>query len=174
MVALSLKLSKILRDKEFLVVFVIFIFGFLIRAISVLPANTVIGFDQSRDLFEATKIFRDHNLAFIGPTAGNNPNLHHWIAYWYYLIIPLVVTHGNPIGAVIWNCFFNALTVIVVYFFGRDLFKSKKIGFISAIIVAASFYYIQFAGWLSNPTVCLFTVPVFFFGLWKYYEGRQW
>ncbi len=156
------------------IIFIIFILGFIVRVLSVLPANTIIGFDQARDLFAATTIFRDRNMAFIGPIAGNNPNLHHGVLFWYYLIIPLVAARGNPIGAVIWNSFFNALTIIILYLLGKDLFKSKKVGIIAAIVTAVSFYFVQFSGWLSNPTGTFFTVPLVFYGLWKYKKGKNW
>ncbi len=155
--------------REYLLVLIIFLAGFLIRIFSVLPYNTIVGFDQARDLFSATEIFRDHNIAIIGPTAGNNPNLHHGVAYWYYMILPLIITKGNPVGVVVWNSFFNALTIAILYFFAKDLFKSKKIGVIAAVVAATSYQLVQYSGWLSNPTVSIFTVPVFFYALWKYY-----
>ncbi len=156
------------------IVFLVFLFGFVIRILSTFPANTIIGFDQARDLFTATTIFRDHNLAFIGPTAGNNPNLHHGVLFWYYMIIPLIVSNGNPIGVVIWNSFFNALTAVVLYFFAKSLFKSKRVGIIAATVTAVSFYYVQFSGWLSNPTGTFLTLPLVFFGLWEYKQGKKW
>ena len=156
------------------IIFGIFLLGFLIRILSVIPANTVIGFDQARDLFTAITIYRDHDLKVFGPTAGNNPNLHHGVLFWYYLVIPLVVTGGNPIAAVIWNSFFNCLGVIVLYYLARDMFKSKKAGIIAATVTAFSYYYVQFSGWLSNPTGTFFTLPVFFYGIWKYHEGKKW
>jgi hypothetical protein len=162
------------KQNTYKLVFLIFLFGFIIRIISVIPANTIIGFDQARDLFQATTIFRDHKLHIIGPTAGNNPNLHHGVLFWYYLIPGLVLFRGNPIGAVIENSFFNALSIIVMYFLGRDLFKSKRIGIIAAAITAVSYYYIQFSGWLSNPTGTFFTLPLFFLGLVEYKNGKKW
>lgn len=159
--------------KKYLMVFGIFIFGFVVRLLSVLPYNTIIGFDQARDLFSATTIFRDHNLAIIGPTAGNNPNLHHGILFIYYLIPGLVLFNGNPIGAVIFNSFFNSLSVFVIYLLGKEMFN-RKVGLIAAIISAISFYFVQFSGWLSNPTGTFITLPIFFYGLWKYYKGKSW
>lgn len=156
------------------ILILIFLIALALRLFSVLPLNTVIGFDQARDLWDSTTIFRDHDIRIIGPTAGNNPNLHHGVAWLYYVIPPLIVFHGNPIGVAIWNGFFSALLVFVLFLFARSLFDSKKSALISSLIVGVSFYYIQFAGWLSNPTVCLFTVPVFFFGLWEYYKGKRW
>src|SRR5579864_1981997 len=100
------------------IIILIFLAGFVLRIISIFPANTIIGFDQARDLWSATTIFRDHHIAVIGPTAGNNPNLHHGVAFWYYMVVPLILSRGNPIGVAIWNSFFNALSIIILYFLG--------------------------------------------------------
>ncbi len=156
------------------IIFGIFLLGFLVRILSVVPSNTIIGFDQARDLFASITIYRDHDLKIIGPTAGNNPNLHHGVLFWYYLVVPLFVSGGSPIAAVIWNLLFNAFGIIVLYYLARDIFKSKKAGIIAATVTAFSYYYVQFGGWLSNPTGTFFTLPLFFYGIWKYYEGKKW
>lgn len=158
--------------KEYLFLLVIFLMGFAVRFISVWPANTIIGFDQARDLFDAEKIINGH-LRIIGPTAGNNPHLHHGIAWIYFLVPPLLISN-NPIYAVLWNCLFNTLAAVIIYFNAIALFKSKKVGYIAAIIASVSYYYVQFSGWLSNPTATLFSLPLFLFGLIKYYRGKKW
>lgn len=155
------------------IIFLIFLGGLLLRIISVLPYNTVIGFDQVRDFWEATSIFRDHHLRIIGPTAGNNPNLHHGVAFWYYIIPPLILGKGNPIAIAVWNDVFNALVIIVLYLFARDMFKSKRAGVVASILVAVSYQIVQFSGWISNPTVTILTVPIFFYCLWLHYSSKK-
>ena len=150
----------------------IFLFAFLVRFLSVWPANTIIGFDQARDLFDSAKILQG-DLRIIGPTAGNNPNLHHGVAWLYFMAVPLIFSH-NPIYVVLWNCLFNAFSVIIIFLLARDLFRSNKVGVIAGILTAASYYYVSFSGWLSNPTVTLLTVPLFFLGVWKYYQKKTW
>lgn len=73
-----------------------------------------------------------------------------------------------------WNSFFNALAIIVLYFFAKDIFKSRRAGIIAATLTAVSYQIVQYAGWISNPTVTVFTVPVFFYALWKYHQGKNW
>ena len=153
---------------------VIFTLGFLLRFLSVYPANTIVGFDQARDFFDATSIVFDQNLKIIGPTAGNNPNLHHGVLYLYYILVPLITLGGNPIWAVLWNSLFNAGSCIVLFFLNKSLFGSIKAGIFAAIIASVSYQFIQYSGWLSNPTPTIFTVPLFFLGLWKYYLGKNW
>ena len=152
----------------------IFIFAFAIRFLAVWPANTIVGFDQARDFFDARKIILNRDLRIIGPTAGNNASLHHGVAFLYFIIPPIILGGGNPIWVVLWNNFFNAAVAVVLFFFARSLFKSTKAGLIAAFLTAVSYYFVQFSGWLSNPTVTLLTVPVFFWGLWEYSQGKKW
>ena len=152
----------------------IFIFAFAIRFLAVWPANTIVGFDQARDLFDARKIILNRDLRIIGPTAGNNASLHHGVAFLYFIIPLIILGGGNPIWVVLWNNFFNAAVAVVLFFFARSLFKSTKAGLIAAFLTAVSYYFVQFSGWLSNPTVTLLTVPVFFWGLWEYSQGKKW
>lgn len=155
-------------------ILIIFLLGFTIRFLSIIPANTIVGFDQVRDLFTSVTIYRNFDIKIIGPTAGNNPNLHHGVLFWYYLVIPLFVSHANPVAATIWNGFFNALSIFVLYLLARDLFKSQQAGIIAAIVTAVSYYFVEFSGWLSNPTGTFITTPIFFYGIWKYHEGKKW
>ena len=150
----------------------IFLFAFIVRFLSVWPANTIIGFDQARDLFDSAKILQG-DLRIIGPTAGNNPNLHHGVLWLYFMAVPLIFSH-NPIYTVLWNSLFNAFSVVIIALLAEDLFRSKRVGIIAGMITAVSHYYVSFSGWLSNPTITLLTVPVFFFGVWKYYRKKNW
>lgn len=151
---------------------IIFVLALAIRIISVWPNNFIFGFDQARDFFNAAKIWQGH-LAIIGPTAGNNPNLHHGVAWVYFIALPILLGQGNPMWVVIWNFLFNALSTVVIYFLAKSMF-GKKAAIISGLIAAVSFYFVSFAGWLSNPTLTLLTVPLFFYGFWQYYQGRTW
>lgn len=150
----------------------IFLFAFIVRFLSVWPSNTIIGFDQARDLFDSVKILQG-DLRIIGPTAGNNPNLHHGVLWLYFMAIPIIFSH-NPIYAVLWNLLFNAFSAVVIFLLAEDLFKSNRVGVIAGTITAVSYYYVSFSGWLSNPTITLLTVPLFFFGIWKYYRKESW
>lgn len=142
----------------------IFLLAFLIRFLSVWPANTIIGFDQARDLFDSLKIIQG-DLRIIGPTAGNNPNLHHGVAWLYFIIPPLFISR-HPISVVIWNSLFNALVVVIIYLLTKSL--------TSSLLASCSYYLVSYAGWLSNPTATIWTVSLFFLGIWKYHEGKTW
>jgi len=158
--------------KKHWLILTIFLFAFGIRFLSVWPANTIIGFDQARDLFDSAKILQG-DLRVIGPTAGNNPSLHHGVAWLYFMAAPLIFSH-HPIFVVLWNSLFNAFSVVIITLLAKDLFRSKKVGIIAGTLTAISYYYVSYSGWLSNPTITLLTVPLFFFGVWKYYRKKNW
>lgn len=161
-------------NKAYFYLILILLIGLFLRIISLYPANTIIGFDQARDLNASTVIFKDLDLKIIGPTAGNNAGLHHGVLYYYYILPPLILFGGNPIFVAIWNSLFNLGAALVLYFLSLKMFKNLTAALITAFIAAVSFQNIQFAGWLSNPTFTLFSVPLFFLSIWTFYKGKDW
>lgn len=152
----------------------IIILGIFLRIRNIYPANVIIGFDQVRDFFDSRIIFFDRNIRIIGPTAGNELSLHHGVLFLYYILPPLVISGGNPVAASIFNSLINALTGIVLFLFARSLFKDTRRGLIAAFLTSVSFYFLEYAGWLSNPTATLFSVPIYYLGLWAHLNGKKW
>lgn len=159
--------------KVIFVLLLIFMLGLAVRVASVYPANTTVGFDQARDFFDSRKIVLEHDLRIVGPTAGNNANLHHGVAFLYFILPAIFVGGGNPFWIALENSFVNAASSLVLFFFAASLFKSKKAALITAFVSAVSFYFVEFSGWVSNPGITLFTVPLFFFGIWQYRQGKK-
>ncbi len=151
-----------------------FILAVVLRVYSVFPYNTIMGFDQARDLFDAYTMVQTHHPRIIGPTAGNNPNLHHGIAFIYYLAVPIAFFGPNPMNAVYFNILVQSSLVFILAYFSWELFKNKAVAITTAIMTAFSYNLIQFAGWLSNPTVTLVTVPIFYLALWQYRKNERW
>jgi|WetSurSiteA1Bulk_404760.scaffolds.fasta_scaffold01882_3 hypothetical protein len=152
----------------------IFLLAFILRVKSIWPANYVVGFDQARDLFDVKVMLETGHLRIIGPTAGNSPSLHHGILFLYYILPPLLLFQGNPVSVSLWNSLFNASLVFVLYSLSLLMFKDKFKALVTAGLTAVSFCLIEYSGWFSNPTVTIFTVPVFFLGLWLYYLKKDW
>ena len=114
------------------------------------------------------------DIKIIGPTAGNNTDLHHGILFLYYILPPLTLFNGSAIAAIVWNLFFNALAAVVLFFFAKSLFKNFWSGIVSAILWAGSYYGVEYSSWISNPSPTLLTVPVCFWGMWEYLNGKRW
>ncbi|MDP3758142.1 MAG: hypothetical protein Q8Q86_00325, partial [Candidatus Daviesbacteria bacterium] len=56
----------------------------------------------------------------------------------------------------------------------KHMFKSILPGILTAVIVAVSFEFIKFSNWLTIDTVTIFTVPLFYLGLWLFFKKRGW
>lgn len=151
----------------------LFVLALTVRIYSFFPSNVILGYDQIRDLFTAKSIWYEKDIKIIGPTAGNNLNLHHGVAFLYYVLPPIVLFKSNPFWISVWNSVFNSLSVVVIYFFAKSLFKNKIAAFVSAFIASISYYFVSYSGWIGNPSPTLLTVPIFFFALWEYLQGKK-
>lgn len=155
------------------IIILLFVLAITLRLYSIFPNKIILGYDQIRDLFAAKNMWVDKDLKIIGPTAGNNLNLHHGVAFLYYILPPIVIFNGNPFWISVWNCFISSFAVIIIYLFSKSLFKDKVAAAISAYITAVSYYFISYAGWIGNPSPTLVTVPLTFYFLWKFMNGNQ-
>jgi len=163
-----------MKKKDFLILGLVFIFGLVLRYLSIYKANIVFDYDQIEDIFLTKRIVVDHDLPVIGRAIYGNPNLHHGIVYFYYNIIPFILFRWNPLSLALWNSIFNAGVSIILFFLAKSMFKRTLPAYISAILAATSYHMIQFSGWISSTTITIVTVPLFFCGLWWYHQKRKW
>ncbi len=157
--------------KYFLILILIFVFGFLVRVLF-LPQNALtFGYDQARDAYRALEIAHGH-LKIFGPPASQ-PGLFHGVFYYYFLAPAYLLGQGSPIIAAHWTAFFNALTIFIV--FAITYFMTKKFlpAFLASFLFAISFEATQYATWLSNPTIAIWTVPLMYLGLWLWAERPE-
>ena len=161
------------RNPKIIIPLVIFLFALSLRVLSFYPDKMVFGYDQVEDLLNTKKVVKYHDLVIMGRIASGNPNTHHGVSFFYYMVPPFMLGNGNPTTVAIWNSFFNSLSVIVLFFLAIKLFGSYKVAILTAILAAVSYQSVQYAGWLSNPTTLVFLVPLFFLCLWFYYKGSD-
>lgn len=136
--------------------------------------NLVFDYDQIEDQFYTYTIAHDLNPAIIGRAVYGDPRLHHGVFYYYYNSIPFLISGGNLFASVYWNSFFNVSTGIFLFILARLLFKRNLPGIIAAFITAFSFEFIKFSDWLTIDTPAIFLVPLFYLGLWGFYEEKFW
>lgn len=160
--------------KPFFWALLIALFGFFIRYISISPGNILFDYDQYEDLFHTKKIVVDFDLPIIGRPIYGDARLHHGVVYFYYNIIPFLLFKWNPISIALWNSVFNAGLSLILFLFARSLFKKVVPALIAAFIASVSYEIVQFSGWISSTTIALITVPLFFYGLWTYYQKKDW
>lgn len=162
------------RKIVFSILLLIFIFGFWLRYKNIEDYNLVFDYDQIEDQFYTYNIAIDHNLAIIGRAIYGDPRLHHGVFYYYYNLIPFLLSFGNFLVSAYWNSFFNTATAAILFIMAKLMFKKVLPGLIAAMIAASSFEFIKFSNWLTIDTVAIFLVPLFFLGLWSYYQNKKW
>ncbi|MBI2330245.1 hypothetical protein HYU94_02560 [Candidatus Daviesbacteria bacterium] len=157
-----------------LILISLLLFGFWLRYENIKGANIVFDYDQYEDLFYTYKLAVDHQLLIIGRAIYGDPKIHHGVFYYYYNLIPFLTSKGNPLISAYWNIFFNTLTSLIVFLLARSMFKKPLPGILAASLAAVSFEIIKFSNWLTIDTVTIFTVPLFYLGLWLLFLQKKW
>ncbi len=89
--------------------------------------------DQGRDAIIVSKIFKEKNLVFIGPTTSVG-NMYLGPLYYYFMLPFLWISYPNPMGPVYAVAILGMTTLFLLYFLGK-----KMIGARASLI--ASFFY---------------------------------
>lgn len=110
-------------------------------------------YDQGRDFLKAQEIVRDKNITFIGPTTGIE-GVFHGVWWFYALIIPFIITNGNPISFY-YFVFFLSLAQIILF----TIFLKKEFNFVTALffglITTSSPYFTSVSFFPSNSILTL-------------------
>lgn len=149
----------------------IFIFAFFLRVIY-LPKNILtFGYDQARDAYVSGQILSG-DWKILGPPAST-PGLFHGVFYYYLLAPAYYFGQGSPIIAAYWIAFLNASAVFLVFFITYLITKKYAPAILAAVFFAVSFEASQYATWLSNPTIGVWTVPLMYLGLWLWTKEKK-
>lgn len=161
-----------MRKKDFTLLLTVFVFAFLLRVVFLPRLSLTFGYDQARDAYTTQQIL-DGDLKVLGPPAST-PGLYHGVFY-YYFLAPSYFFGQNPINAAYWTALFNAAVVFIVFLLTFYITKQKRAGFLASFLYAISFEATQYATWLSNPTIAIWTVPLMYLGLWAWVsEKKKW
>lgn len=160
-----------MRAKFLPILFFVFLLGYLLRVLY-LPQNSLtFGYDQARDALVTQKILNG-DLKILGPPAST-PGLYHGALY-NYVLVPAYLLGKNPISAAYWIAFLNSLVVFVVGYLAYLLTRKTGAALLAALLFAVSFESTQYAVWLSNPTIGVWTVVLTYLGLWGWVKEKKW
>src|SRR3990172_9317897 len=154
-----------------LALFLIFLLGFILRTLYLSEGALIFGYDQARDAFTTQQIL-EGDFKILGPPAST-PGLYHGVFYYYFLAPAYLLGQGNPIWVAYWVAFFNASAIFIVFYLTYLLSKKYLPSFLASILFAVSFEATQYATWLSNPTLGIWTVPMIYLGLWMWIKQRK-
>lgn len=159
-----------MKPKIFLGVFLIFIFAYFLRILFLSQNALTFGYDQARDALVTQQIIAG-DLKILGPSAST-PGLYHG-AFYNYVLVPAYLFGKNPINAAYWIAFLNAAVVFVVFYLTYLMTKKVGAALLASILFAVSFETTQYAVWLSNPTIGVWTVALAYLGLWAWVKERK-
>lgn len=157
--------------KTILLLLLIFGLGYYLR-VRLLPEGVLtFGYDQARDALVTRQILQG-DIKVQGPSSST-PGLYHGIFYNYFLAPAYWLGEGSPTVAAYWVAFWNCLTVMTVFYLTFLISRKIGAGTIAAFLFAISFEGVQYATWLSNPTIGIWTVPLAYLGLWLWTKEKR-
>lgn len=160
-------LKTILKNYSKILLVIIFVIAVILR-IWYLPQKAIsFAYDQARDAFVVQEMLGGH-LKILGPSVSGVPGLFHGVLY-YYVITPLYfIGQGNPVIVAYGLSLISSLGIFVTYFLAKLLTKNKIPALIAALMFAVSFEATQYANLLTNASMGVWFIPIFYIGLYMW------
>ncbi len=142
--------------------------AFFIGWLSMKNNSITFWFDQSRDAHVSRQIIENGDFKVLGPSAsGTNDAVYHGVLYYYFLAPLYYFGHGNPMIPAMALSFLGCIGVIPLYYFSKRFFSSKAIAWITVFGYIFSVEIIQLSYWLSNPSLAVMPLIIFYWSLWE-------
>jgi 4-amino-4-deoxy-L-arabinose transferase-like glycosyltransferase len=117
--------------KDWLVLLIVFAFGYFLRVVFLSRGALTFGYDQARDAMVTQQILAG-DFKILGPPAST-PGLYHGVFYYYFLVPAYFVSH-NPLAAAYWTAVFNAATAFVVYYLTFLMVRKRGAALLAAFL----------------------------------------
>lgn len=166
----SKRFSKVLSSQVFWILSLLFFLAFFLR-FYLISDNLFFGPEQGRDLLVVRNIVEDHKFTLIGARTEIE-GIFYGPAYYYLVLIPFVLSRGDPIFIEGFLIGLSSLTVFIIYFLGKELYN-KRVGLLSAALFTFSFGLIVFSRWLSHPPLVVPLSCLFFLFLNRFLKGDK-
>lgn len=161
-----------MRKSILVSLFFCFLLAYIIRVLFLSKLALTFGYDQARDAYVTGQLLSG-DLKILGPPAST-PGLYHGVFYYYLLAPAYLLGNGSPIIAAYWIAFLNSLVTFIVFYLAFLLVKKWGAALLAAALFAISWESTQYATWLSNPTIGIWTVPLIYLGLWAWIAHKKW
>lgn len=105
--------------------------------------------DQGRDALIVSKIFKNHDLVFIGPVTSVG-NMYLGPLYYYFMVPFLMLSYPSPLGPVYAVAFLGLLTIYLMYVLGKEM-VGERAALFAATLMAFSAIVVSFTRFSWNP-----------------------
>ncbi len=124
-------------------------------------------FDQGRDFLRVESIIRDGDIAVYGPPTGGLSGLSHGVWWYYELIIPYILSGGNPIGFSYFILIINMVAVILFSLFLKKEFNALSSLFFLAVVAGSPYFTLAFL----FPINSVMALPFILLLYYSYYHA---
>ena len=159
-----------LHKLEFAIITLILVVAAFLRLYKIDQYLTFLG-DEGRDVLIVKALLERGDVILIGPPTSIG-NMYLGPLYYYLMALPLFVTGFNPVGPAIMVAVLGILTVWLVYFVGKQFFKTN-VGLIAASLYAVSPVNIFYSRSSWNPNPMPFFALLTFYSLWMAFEKKK-
>ena len=160
-----------MNKKLFLILSIVFfVIAFAFRASETLSHNFLFLVDQGRDMMEVKGILYDHHLTLIGPYTSLQ-GVFQGPLWYYLLVIPTFLAHGDPWGAVILMLVISMSTILISTFFMNKLF-GKTAALFTLFLFTFSPEAIAAATYSWNPHPMWLLIILYIFTLFFVVEKK--
>lgn len=160
---INLKLIKKLIKNPLFILFLIFVFGAVLRLFNIWD-NFTFGYDQARDAQRMLDIVNFKNLKLLGQES-DIPGVFHGVLSYYVLALAYLIGGFNPNFPAIFLSLINISAIFLIYFTTNILFNDKRVGLLAAFFWAVSYEQINFSKFISNASPMGIASLLFFMGL---------
>jgi hypothetical protein len=125
-------------------------------------------YDQARDATLSRQIIEKGDLKIQGPSAsGTNDTLYHGVFYYYFLAPFYFLSGGDPLLPTLALVIWGSMAIIPIYLLAKEISNQASVGFIVSILYIFSWESVSMSVWLSNPSLALPLIPIFYYALYK-------
>jgi len=156
--------------KNISALFIIFLIALIARFLF-FRDSTYFGYDEARDAFISQDIYKNLDFKIIGPPA-NFPGIFHGPLFWYFIGPLYILGGGNPYIVSAVFRIINALGVFIVYLIAKKLFN-RPVSYFAAFIYAVSFEQTQYAMYVGNPSLAVFSFLGIFLGAVMIFKDKN-
>ncbi|OGM31953.1 hypothetical protein A2803_02595 [Candidatus Woesebacteria bacterium RIFCSPHIGHO2_01_FULL_44_21] len=157
--------------REYMILLFIMIVAFVLRSLYIREGAITFTYDQARDAFVAREIING-DLKILGPSA-NSSGLYHGVAYFYFVALAYFLGGGSPINASYLLVIFSLLSILVVFYFAKNITGKVGVALLASLFSAVSFEFSQYSTWLSNPSLAIVTVPALYLSVWMWTRKQE-
>lgn len=116
----------------------------------VLNYNFPFTMDQARDMLDIREIVVGKHFSLIGPTTSIN-GVFLGPFYYYFNVLPFIISGGDPAALVYWNILFYSLAAIAIFSFNNKNNKTFALFSSTIFLMAPALFYSSRYFWSANP-----------------------